>query len=86
MGKSSAKARKDCDSSMKPRDAPSIIFINEIDSIAPREKRLPVKSKRESSHNFSHLWMGWSPGKVVVIAATNRPNAIDPALQKTREV
>lgn len=64
-------------------NAPSIIFIDEIDSIAP--KRDEVKGEVESRivAQLLSLMDGLkSRGKVVVIGATNRPNAIDPALRR----
>jgi len=64
-------------------NAPSIIFIDEIDSIAP--KRDEVKGEVESRvvAQLLALMDGLeSRGKVVVIGATNRPNALDPALRR----
>ncbi|MCD6383524.1 MAG: CDC48 family AAA ATPase, partial [Thermoplasmata archaeon] len=63
--------------------APSIIFIDEIDSIAP--KRDEVKGEVESRvvAQLLALMDGLeSRGKVIVIGATNRPNALDPALRR----
>src|SRR6201998_3776149 len=58
----------------------SIIFIDEIDSIAP-EVTGEVE-RRVVSQLLSVMDGLESRGKVIVIAATNRPNAIDPALRR----
>ncbi len=64
-------------------NAPSIIFIDEIDSIAPkREEVIGEVEKRIVSQLLSSMDGLKSRGQVVVIAATNRPNAIDPALRR----
>lgn len=63
--------------------APSIIFIDEIDSIAPkREEVIGEVEKRIVSQLLALMDGLKSRGQVVVIAATNRPNAIDPALRR----
>ncbi|MEM0475606.1 MAG: CDC48 family AAA ATPase [Candidatus Norongarragalinales archaeon] len=64
-------------------NAPSIIFIDEIDSIAPkREEVVGEVEKRIVSQLLSLMDGLKSRGQVVVIAATNRQNAIDPALRR----
>merc|ERR1711871_1457455 len=64
-------------------NAPSIIFIDEIDSIAPkREKTNGEVEKRIVSQLLTLMDGINSRAQVVVIAATNRPNTIDPALRR----
>ena len=63
--------------------APSIIFIDEIDSIAPkREKVTGEVEKRVVSQMLTLMDGIHSRGKVVVIGATNRQDAIDTALRR----
>ena len=64
-------------------NAPSIIFIDEIDSIAPKREEVTGEvEKRIVSQLLSSMDGLKGRGQVVVIAATNRPNAIDPALRR----
>ena len=63
--------------------APSIIFIDEIDSIAPKREEVTGEVERRVVSQLLSMMDGLeSRGKVIVIAATNRPNAIDPALRR----
>ncbi|MEK0369109.1 MAG: CDC48 family AAA ATPase, partial [Nitrosopumilus sp.] len=63
--------------------SPSIIFIDEIDSIAPKREEVTGEVERRVVSQMLSLMDGLeSRGKVIVIAATNRPNAIDPALRR----
>jgi len=63
--------------------APSIIFIDEIDSIAPKREEVTGEVERRVVSQLLSVMDGLeSRGKVIVIAATNRPNAIDPALRR----
>jgi transitional endoplasmic reticulum ATPase len=65
------------------KDAPSIIFIDEIDSIAPKREEVSGEVERRIVSQLLSLMDGMSSrGKVVVIGATNRINAIDPALRR----
>ena len=65
------------------KNAPSIIFIDEIDSIAPnREKSQGEVEKRVVAQLLTLMDGAKGRGQVVVIGATNRPNAIDPALRR----
>ncbi|MEK6903626.1 MAG: CDC48 family AAA ATPase [Nanoarchaeota archaeon] len=65
------------------KNAPSIIFIDEIDAIAPkREETYGEVERRMVSQLLSVMDGLRSRGKVVVIGATNRPNALDPALRR----
>ena len=63
-------------------NAPSIIFIDEIDSIAPKRGDTGEVEKRVVAQLLALMDGLKSRGKVVVIAATNIPNAIDPALRR----
>jgi len=63
--------------------APSIIFIDEIDSIAPKREEVTGEVERRVVSQLLSLMDGLEArGKVIVIAATNRPNALDPALRR----
>jgi transitional endoplasmic reticulum ATPase len=65
------------------KNAPTIIFIDEIDAIAPkREESYGEVERRVVSQLLTSMDGLKSRGKVVVIGATNRPNAIDPALRR----
>ncbi|MFZ0263947.1 MAG: CDC48 family AAA ATPase [Nitrososphaeraceae archaeon] len=65
------------------KNAPSIIFIDEIDSIAPKREEVSGEVERRIVAQLLSLMDGMSTrGKVVVIGATNRVNAIDPALRR----
>ncbi len=65
------------------RDSPSIIFIDEIDSIAPKREEVTGEMERRVVAQLLSLMDGLqSRGEVVVIAATNRPNSIDEALRR----
>ncbi len=64
-------------------NAPSIIFIDEIDSIAPKREEATGEEERRIVAQLLSLMDGLnSRGKVVVIGATNRPNSIDEALRR----
>jgi transitional endoplasmic reticulum ATPase len=63
--------------------APSVIFIDEIDSIAPKREEVTGEVERRVVAQLLTLMDGLkSRGQVVVIAATNRPEAVDPALRR----
>ncbi len=65
------------------KKAPSIIFIDEIDSIAPkREEVIGEVERRTVSTLLTQMDGLKSRGKVVVIGATNRVNSLDPALRR----
>src|SRR6476620_1951972 len=65
------------------KNAPSIIFIDEIDSIAPKREEVSGEVERRIVAQLLSLMDGMSSrGKVVVIGATNRVNAVDPALRR----
>ncbi len=64
-------------------NAPSIILIDEIDSIAPKREEVTGEVERRVVAQLLAVMDGLKArGKVVVIGATNRPNAIDPALRR----
>ena len=64
-------------------NAPSIIFIDEIDSIAPKREEVSGELEKRIVSQLLTLMDGMKGrGKVVVIAATNRPDSIDPALRR----
>lgn len=65
------------------QNAPSIIFIDELDSIAPKREEVTGEVEKRVVSQMLALMDGLqSRGKVVVIGATNRPNALDPALRR----
>jgi transitional endoplasmic reticulum ATPase len=65
------------------QEAPSIIFIDEIDSIAPKREEVTGEVERRIVAQLLAVMDGLeSRGKVVVIGATNRPDALDPALRR----
>ncbi len=64
-------------------NAPSIIFIDEIDSIAPKREEVTGEVERRVVAQLLALMDGLEArGNVIVIAATNRPDAVDPALRR----
>ena len=64
-------------------NAPSIIFIDEIDAIAPKRDEASGEVERRLVAQLLTLMDGLKGrGQVVVIGATNRPNALDPALRR----
>jgi transitional endoplasmic reticulum ATPase len=65
------------------KSAPSIIFIDEIDSIAPKRTQVHGETEKRLVAQLLTLMDGLnSRANVVVIAATNRPDAIDEALRR----
>eukprot|EP01115_Flamella_aegyptia_P002965 TRINITY_DN14562_c0_g1_i1.p1 TRINITY_DN14562_c0_g1~~TRINITY_DN14562_c0_g1_i1.p1 ORF type:complete len:803 (-),score=439.16 TRINITY_DN14562_c0_g1_i1:53-2461(-) len=65
------------------KNAPAIIFIDEIDSIAPKREKTHGEVERRIVSQLLTLMDGLKGrGNVVVIGATNRPNSIDPALRR----
>jgi transitional endoplasmic reticulum ATPase len=64
-------------------NAPSIIFIDEIDSIAPKREEVSGDVEKRIVSQLLTIMDGLeSRGKIVVIGATNRVNALDPALRR----
>ena len=64
-------------------NAPSIIFMDEIDAIAPKREEVTGEVERRMVSQLLTLLDGLKArGQVIVIGATNRPNSIDPALRR----
>ena len=65
------------------KNAPAIIFIDELDSVAPKREEVTGEVERRVVAQLLALLDGLtSRGNVIVIGATNRPNALDPALRR----
>ncbi len=65
------------------KNAPSIIFIDEVDAIAPKREEVTGEVEKRTVSQLLSLMDGMKArGKVIVIAATNRENALDPALRR----
>ncbi len=80
-GESEAHLRKLFDEAA--RQAPSIIFLDEIDAIAPRRERVVGDVEKRVVAQLLALMDGLSQRQhVIVLAATNLPNALDPALRR----
>jgi transitional endoplasmic reticulum ATPase len=80
-GESEAQLRKIFDDARKR--APCIIFFDEIDSLAPKRERVEGEVEKRVVAQLLALMDGLkSRGDVIVMAASNRPNAIDPALRR----
>lgn len=86
MGESEAAVRKVFTEARK--NQPAIIFVDEVDSLAPKrgvgdgtEGRV-VATLLTEMDGMDYISEDGSPVKVVVVAATNRPNAIDEALRR----
>ncbi|RWW88782.1 hypothetical protein BHE74_00002326 [Ensete ventricosum] len=80
-GESESNLRKAFEEAEK--NAPSIIFIDEIDSIAPKREKTNGEVERRIVSQLLTLMDGLkSRSHVIVMGATNRPNSIDPALRR----
>ncbi len=80
-GESEAHLRKIFEEATKK--GPSIVFIDEIDAIAPRRERVVGEVEKRVVAQLLALMDGLNRRQnVIVIAATNIPNAIDPALRR----
>lgn len=65
------------------KNAPSIIFIDELDAIAPKREEVTGEVERRVVAQLLSLMDGLEArGNIIVIGATNRVNAIDPALRR----
>ncbi len=65
------------------QNSPSIIFIDELDAIAPKREEVTGEVERRVVAQLLALMDGLEArGNVVVIGATNRPSALDPALRR----
>jgi len=64
-------------------NSPSIVFIDELDAIAPKREDVTGEVERRVVAQLLALMDGMvGRGQVIVIGATNRPNAVDPALRR----
>ncbi|MBI2143068.1 CDC48 family AAA ATPase [Candidatus Woesearchaeota archaeon] len=80
-GQSESNLRKKFEEAEK--NAPAIVFIDEIDAIASKREELHGEVERRVVAQLLALMDGLKDrGKVVVIAATNVPNLLDPALRR----
>ncbi len=80
-GESEKKIRDIFDDAEK--NAPSIIFIDEIDAIAPKREEVQGEVERRVVSQLLTMMDGLKTrGRVIVIGATNRLNSIDPALRR----
>lgn len=80
-GESEARVREIFEKAEK--NSPSIIFIDEIDSIAPKREDVQGEVERRVVAQLLTLMDGLKArGKIIVIGATNRVDAIDPALRR----
>jgi len=80
-GESEQKLRQIFEEAKK--NAPAIIFIDEIDAIAPKREEVVGEVEKRVVAQLLALMDGLEErGKVVVIGATNRPDALDPALRR----
>ncbi|MCK4952224.1 CDC48 family AAA ATPase [Candidatus Bathyarchaeota archaeon] len=80
-GESEARLREMFQQAQK--NAPSIIFIDELDAIAPKREEVQGEVERRVVAQLLALMDGLAErGNVIVIGATNRPDALDPALRR----
>ncbi|MBC8231858.1 CDC48 family AAA ATPase [bacterium] len=80
-GESEAKLRQIFDQAAK--NAPAIVFIDEIDSIAPKREKVVGDVEKRVVAQLLALMDGLKErGQLIVIGATNIPNALDPALRR----
>lgn len=65
------------------KHSPAIIFMDELDSIAPKRDKTQGEVERRIVSQLLTLMDGMKPStNIIVLAATNRPNSIDPALRR----
>jgi len=80
-GQSEERLREKFEEAQK--NAPSVLFIDELDSIAPKREEVTGEVERRVVAQLLTLMDGLSArGQVIVIGATNRDEAIDPALRR----
>jgi transitional endoplasmic reticulum ATPase len=80
-GESEARVREIFTEAEKHK--PCVIFIDEIDAIAPKREDVHGEVEKRVVSQLLALMDGLEPrGQIVVIGATNRPNALDPALRR----
>ena len=69
--------------SQAEQNTPCIIFIDEIDALAPKREEVHGEVEKRVVSELLAMMDGLGPrGQIVVIGATNRPNALDPALRR----
>ena len=80
-GESEARLREIFD--IATRNQPSIIFLDELDAIAPKRDKVSGDVEKRIVAQLLSLMDGLKDrGNIVVIGATNRPSALDPALRR----
>jgi transitional endoplasmic reticulum ATPase len=80
-GESEARLRQVFEEAEK--NSPSIVFIDELDAIAPKREEVTGEVERRMVSQLCTLLDGLKArGKLIVIGATNRPNALDPAIRR----
>jgi transitional endoplasmic reticulum ATPase len=80
-GESEARLRKIFEDA--ERNTPAIIFIDELDAIAPKREEVTGEVERRVVAQLCTMMDGLKArGKVIVIGATNRPHALDPAIRR----
>jgi SpoVK/Ycf46/Vps4 family AAA+-type ATPase len=80
-GESEKRLREIFDKAQK--ESPSIIFIDELDAIAPKREEVTGEVERRVVAQLLALMDGLEArGNIIVIGATNRVNAVDPALRR----
>ncbi|KPJ01433.1 Transitional endoplasmic reticulum ATPase TER94 [Papilio xuthus] len=80
-GESESNLRKAFEEADK--NSPAIIFIDELDAIAPKREKTHGEVERRIVSQLLTLMDGMKKSShVIVMAATNRPNSIDPALRR----
>nr|AAP06321.1 similar to NM_007126 transitional endoplasmic reticulum ATPase [Schistosoma japonicum] len=80
-GESESNLRKAFEEAEK--NAPAIIFIDELDAIAPKREKTHGEVERRIVSQLLTLMDGLKQrSHVIVMAATNRPNSVDPALRR----
>jgi transitional endoplasmic reticulum ATPase len=80
-GESEARLREMFQQAQK--NSPSIIFIDELDAIAPKREEVTGEVERRVVAQLLALMDGLAGrGNLIVIGATNRPDALDPALRR----
>lgn len=81
VGESEHKLREIFEDAEK--NSPSIIFMDELDAIAPKREEVTGEVEKRMVSQLLTLMDGLKTrGQVIVIGATNRPNAVDPALRR----
>lgn len=82
-GESEARLRQVFASAQK--QAPAVVFIDEIDAIAPDRSQVEGEVEKRLVAQLLTLLDGWhkdKPAPVILLAATNRPDSLDPALRR----